>query len=117
MKLGGEFAVHLRKDDDLVTFLPGDDVPEWAAKQITNPLAWGKQPDRVEVAVGPGGSTSFGERLSSDGKTPDGPPPQGGAGASRQKWADYAAANGVEVEADWKREDIITACEKAGVPV
>ncbi|MGV9540923.1 hypothetical protein ACWDSF_06320 [Nocardia beijingensis] len=104
MKLGGEFAVHLRKGDELVTFLPGDDVPEWAAKQITNPLAWGEEPERAEVTVGAGGAT-------------DGPPPQGGPGASRQKWADYAATKGVEVQADWKREDIIAACEKAGVPV
>lgn len=108
MKLGGEFAVHLRKDDELVTFLPGDDVPEWAAKQITNPLAWGDEPERAEVAVGSGGA---GRQES------DGPPPQGGSGASRQNWADYAAANGVEVESDWKREDIIAACEKAGIEV
>ena len=47
----------------------------------------------------------------------DGPPPQGGPGASRKLWADYATANGVAVEFAWKRDDIIAACEKAGVPV
>ncbi|MEV0357110.1 hypothetical protein AB0H71_13715 [Nocardia sp. NPDC050697] len=109
MKLRGEFAVHLQRDGERHTFLPGDDVPEWAAKQIKNPLAWGegeKAPEPTPAVVSDSG---------------DGPPPQGGAGASRQRWADYAtpllAAKGVEVQEDWKREDIIAACEKAGVPV
>lgn len=108
MKLGGTYAVHLRKGEELVTFLPGDDVPEWAAKQITNPLAWGTE--RAAVAAGSGG-------VGGEAQVDDGPPPQGGAGASRQRWADYAASNGVQVQDDWKREDIIDACEKAGVPV
>jgi hypothetical protein len=112
MKLGGIYAVHLRKDDgEVVAFLPGDDVPSWAAKQITNPLAWGTEPEQAEV--GSGGRVGD----ASPERDADGPPPQGGTGATRQRWADYATAHGVDVQDDWKREDIIAACEKAGVPV
>ncbi|WP_280186284.1 MULTISPECIES: hypothetical protein [Nocardia] len=107
MKLRGEFAVHLRNGDQLVTFLPGDDVPEWAAKQITNPLAWGDTSESPEKPSAPVKAPDSG----------DGPPPQGGSGASRQRWADYAESKDIEVQDDWKREDIIAACEKAGVPV
>lgn len=91
-------------------FGPDHTVPEWAQKVITNPNVWTGQDDAAaeEPAV---------VETVPDGDNPDGPPPQGGPGASRQKWADYAAAKGVEVESDWKREDIIAACEKAGVPV
>ncbi|MBF6411040.1 hypothetical protein [Nocardia farcinica] len=95
--------VHCYKGHEVHVFGPGDDVPEWARKQITRPELWDEAP---QVTV--------------DGETSDpadGPPPQGGAGASRQRWADYAASNGVQVQDDWKREDIIDACEKAGVPV
>lgn len=108
MKLGGQYAVHLHKDGELHSFLPGDDVPDWAAKLITNPLAWGDaeptvpdpdhEPDR-EPATGPV------ER--------DGVPAKSGVGSSRQAWADYAESKGIEVDPDWKREDIIEAVEKA----
>ncbi|WP_029932517.1 hypothetical protein [Nocardia otitidiscaviarum] len=88
-------------------FGPDSAVPEWARKKITNPHVWQSQ----EAATPATGEV----------EPEDGPPPQGGPGASRQRWADYAspllAAKGVEVQADWKREDIIAACEKAGVPV
>jgi hypothetical protein len=46
----------------------------------------------------------------------DGPPPKTGKGSSADAWAIYASAKGVTVELDAKREDIIDACEKAGVP-
>ncbi len=103
MKLRGDYAVHLNDNGQLHTFLPGDDVPDWAAKQIKNPLAWGEPVAEPEKPVTVDSS--------------DGPPRQGGAGATRQRWADYATDRGVEVQEDWKREDIIEACEKAGVPV
>ena len=44
-------------------------------------------------------------------------PPQGGPGSGKDVWAQYAAANGVEVSDNATRDDIIAACEKAGIPV
>jgi hypothetical protein len=79
------------------SFGPGDSVPEWARKRITNPQVWDETPVVEESS--------------------DGPPPQGGPGGSRQAWADYAASKKVAVQDDWKRDDIIEACEKAGVEV
>ncbi len=109
MQLRGQYAVHLHKDGVLHSFLPGDEVPEWAANLITNPLAWGEdEPDEpaqiVEVTVGSGGE---------GGVSHDGVPSKSGVGSSRQAWADYAESKGIEVDPDWKREDIIAAVEKA----
>ncbi len=112
MKLGGRYAIHLHKDGELFSFLPGDEVPDWAAKQIHNPQAWEEvadepetsepEPEPVEPAVEP------------QPEHTGGMPPKSGAGATRQVWADYAEAQGITVDADWKREDIIAAVEKAG---
>lgn len=46
-----------------------------------------------------------------------GVPPRAGKGSGKEAWAAYAEANGVEVDADASRDDIIAACEAAGVPV
>jgi hypothetical protein len=43
-------------------------------------------------------------------------PPRTGKGSSADAWALYAAAKNVSVELDAKRDDIIAACEQAGVP-
>lgn len=45
MKNQSEYAVHLQKDGVTETFMPGDDIPAWASKMITNPLVSG---DAVE---------------------------------------------------------------------
>lgn len=80
-------------------FGPGDEVPDWARKAITNPDAWdGAAEDK------------------SDGES-DGPPPQGGPGSGLKAWAAYAKKHDVEVKADSSRDDIIEALEKAGVAV
>jgi hypothetical protein len=50
--------------------------------------------------------------------TPDGDaeiPPKTGKGSSKTAWAEYAAANDVEVAEDASREDIWAALEAAGV--
>lgn len=98
-------------------FGPGSTVPDWAREKITNPHAWAPGvdlPKIEEIILGAGGE---GGRGAGAATPSDGPPPQGGTGATRQRWADYATSKGVEVEDDWKREDIIAACELAGVPV
>ncbi|WP_280319873.1 hypothetical protein [Nocardia wallacei] len=99
-------------------FGPESDVPDWAREKITNPHVWDTPPE--PVVIGKSGGEATDDPAGSETvetQSSDGPPPQGGTGATRQRWADYATSKGVEVDADWKREDIIAACEKAGVPV
>lgn len=51
------YAVYLDDPENVgqsVVFVPGDEVPEWAAKQITNPNCWvggklpGDEPDKSD---------------------------------------------------------------------
>jgi hypothetical protein len=42
-------------------------------------------------------------------------PPRGGPGATRDAWAAYAYAHDVDVDDDMSRDDIIVACDDAGV--
>lgn len=81
-------------------FGPGDDVPEWAAVQMGAHC--------FEDGVHPFPNSTTG--------TADGPPPQSGKGSSKDAWTDYATANGVDVDPDGTRDDIIAACTAAGVP-
>ena len=41
-------------------------------------------------------------------------PPENGIGSGQPVWAEYAKSKGIDVQADWKREDIIAACAQAG---
>lgn len=82
------------------TFGPTDDLPDWAAAQITNPGAW--EGGEVPVSGAP-------ER------TP-GVPPRGGAGSGKEAWAAYAASKDVQVPPDATRDDIVVALEAAGFP-
>ncbi len=45
------------------------------------------------------------------------PPPRAGSGSSRAKWAAYATEQNVEFGDEDTRDDIIDACQAAGVPV
>lgn len=88
-------TVYLTAEDGSVTsYGPGDTVPADVAKRITNPDVW----------------------EGSDDAESDGPPPRAGAGSSKDKWVAYAEANGVTVDEDATRDDIIAAVEAAGVP-
>lgn len=86
------------KDQNPVVFGPDDDVPAWAAKQM-GPHCFadeGGEPSDREV-----GSV----------------PPKAGAGSSKDAWAAYASEQGVDVEADASRDQIIQAVQDAGKPV
>lgn len=95
-----DFAVYVTdKKGKQHCLLPGDEIPAWAGKQITNPYVLGVDPDAEDDEPGT-----------------DGPPPQSGRGSGADKWAAYAEAHGVD--ADGKdRDEIIAACQEAGVPV
>lgn len=71
-------------------FGPDDDVPFWAQRAITNPDVWegeADDSDEPEVLDRPAGN------------------------ASREKWAAYAAQEGVEVDAEMQRDDIKAAVD------
>ncbi|GJO41963.1 hypothetical protein [Mycobacterium marinum] len=99
-----ELATHVALFDDkgvLHQFGPGSDVPAWARKKITNPAVW-DEPPAVPEASGSGGG--------------DSPPPHAGRGSGRDAWAAYAKDHHVDADG-LERDEIITACQEAGVPV
>lgn len=119
MILRGPYAVHLHRNGELVSFLPGDEVPEWAAALITNPYSRGEHDSPVVGGVGatePDTPAEPPEPVEDDPPKVDvsGAPPRRGPAASRQIWADFAESKGVQVQSDWKRDDIIAAMERAG---
>jgi len=122
MLLRGANAVHLHRDGVLHSYLPGDDVPEWAVEKIGDPNVWADE--EAPVVPGPVIAPTVTRTVPAVPQTEldstpatatdSGRPPENGPGATRQVWADYAASAGVEVDAAWKREDIIGACAAAG---
>lgn len=89
-------AVATDKDGNLLSqvFGPGDEVPAWARKAITNPDVWDGESD--EEFEDPRASL---ERPAGN--------------ASREDWAAYAEQEGVELEPDMKRDDIKAAVDLA----
>lgn len=85
-------------------FGPGDTLPAWAVKAVTNPKVWADGAPAAESAsTGSTGGAAV--------------PPKGGPGSGKEAWAAYATAKGVEVTDEMRsRDDIIAALEKAGVP-
>lgn len=98
--------VHVRDLAGRTTALgPGDDVPTWAAKQISNPKAWGDAEP---------GASSRPVVSSSAGADTREAPPRSGKGSSVEAWRAFAERKGVDVDQDASREDVIAACETAG---
>lgn len=79
-------------------FGPGSDVPEWAAKRITNPAAWDTAPAAAEEP------RSSAETLEE--------PPRSGPGSNKAAWVAYAESKGVTITDDMGREDIIEAATR-----
>lgn len=98
----GEFAVHLHDNEgELVSLLPGDEVPGWAVGRI------GKHALATDDASDDG----------ADDDAHDAPPPKAGKGSGEDKWRAYAEHHGVDVSGAEGRDDVIAALESAGVPV
>lgn len=107
-------VVHMQDErGDPHTFRPGDDVPAWAQRRITNPACWddsGKgvtaSPSRPSTMVSPAV------------RTEGAPPPQSGKGSGVTAWENYAKAKGVTLPAEVdERDEIIAHLRAAGVPV
>ncbi|MFI1467642.1 hypothetical protein [Streptomyces wuyuanensis] len=78
---------------------PGDQVPAAVAKRIGE-HAWTDSGSSAEAPT----PTGEGEA-----------PPRSGRGSGVEAWRAFAEQHDVEVAADATREDIIAACEAAGV--
>lgn len=86
-------------------FGPGDGVPAWAVKQITNPKAWGE--GGVEQSSAAAAPTPTGTGAT--------PPPRSGKGSGVEAWREFADRKGVGTDDEMSRDDVIAACEAAGV--
>ncbi|MDN4616414.1 hypothetical protein P5G50_18355 [Leifsonia sp. F6_8S_P_1B] len=89
-------------------FGPGDTVPAWAQKLITNPNAWAGESRPIKAAPA--------ADKPAEVKPPSEVPPKSGPRATVDAWLSYAAAHQVAVEDDATRKDIIAALDAAGVP-
>jgi hypothetical protein len=96
-KLNTYVHAHAVNDDGSVqsqVFGPGDTLPDWARKAITNPKVWdGEDDEPVEE------TPAVLERPAGN--------------ASREKWAAYAQQEGVKLEPDMQRDDIKAAVDLA----
>lgn len=81
---------------------PGDEVPTWARLDDRN-LQGGSA---ARSAPAPA-------RQVGGGEAPE--PSRSGRGSSLEAWRSFAESNGVGTDSDMSRDDIIAACEQAGV--
>lgn len=95
-------------------FGPGDSVPKWARKRITNPDVWADSPSDDNDADDAPTETVWVE-------TPEQLvmeiPPKAGPGSSAKAWAAYALTKGFESAEDAKASEIREALAEAGIPV
>ncbi len=105
-------------DGRAVHFTPGDPVPAWAEAQLTNPKLWGgssASPPAPAAALLPGPQDPAGAGEGSGTAKAPAAPPRSGPGSGTAAWAEFAAAAGVETGEKASREDLIAACEAAGI--
>lgn len=102
----------------VVVFLPeGSELPEWAESRVgdhvlTAEAATTRSNDTSEPELTPAQTNTFAATQAVNSV----PPPKAGPGSSRARWVEYAAAYGIAVTDDETRDEIIAACEAAGVP-
>lgn len=93
-------------------FGPGEDLPDWAAEQITNPDVWdGDLPAHLQEGSQEPGEQKPPEKDAQVGEEP----PRSGKGSSVAAWKAYAASRGVTVEEDATRERIIDLIAERGL--
>lgn len=127
-------AVHVHDDvhGDKV-FAPGDELPSWASKLITNPKAWADAPDTAAAAKdadadsaakakkadkpAEGDKTAAADKSSATPTSTTGKPPMVRSGSDTAAWHSYATKNlGIEVPDGSNRAAIValvTEYEKA----
>lgn len=96
-------------------FKPGDTLPRWAEKLVTNPKVFESDEDATPVQTveqEPEGTGDQGADSGGDtGEQGDPNAPRGNA--SRAEWAEYASSRGIEVTGEMKQTDIREAVAKA----
>lgn len=105
--------VHVTDDNGKThVFGPSGEVPEWAARKITNGRAWATPPTfPAETVTDPGGDGSGQDADAGTGEPTR--PPTSGKGSGIDAWRDYATARGVVVDDDADRAAIIAAVDAA----
>jgi hypothetical protein len=95
-------------------FGPGEDLPDWAAEQITNPDVWeGELPAHLNAEGEPQPRVATPAPATPASQMQE--PPRSGKGSGRDAWAAYAASHGVEVEEAASRDDIVDALSERGL--
>lgn len=90
-------------------FGPGDVLPDWARKAITNPKVWDGEDNGVGIVDAEQAKDDLGySEQPSEAPVPL-ERPQGNA--SKKTWAAYASQEGVDLEDDMTRDDIIAAVD------
>lgn len=111
----GQYAVHVHDDaGELHSFLPGADVPGWAAKLMGKHCFEGGEGEFNED--GKHAPVVHADAVV-DTQGGGGPPPRAGKGSGEDKWRAYADEQGVDVSEAQGRDDIIAELDEAGVPV
>lgn len=93
-------------------FGPGEELPDWAAEQITNPDVWeGELPAHLDE------EGNVQERVATrvEPQAEMAEPPRAGKGSGRDAWAAYASHRGVDVADDASRDDIVNALAERGL--
>ncbi|HEY8985440.1 MAG TPA: hypothetical protein VIU15_38450 [Streptomyces sp.] len=88
---------------DGAVYGPDDTVPPQAARQIGD-HAWTDTAEPAEMPTGEG-----------DGGSKDEAPPRSGRGSGVEAWLAFAEQHDVDTDSDMSRDDVIAACEAAGV--
>lgn len=85
------------------TFGPADELPDWAAKAITNPDVWDGDP--------PAAAPEPAAPAAADGDLVE--PPRSGKGSGVEAWREYAGKLGwfESIPAEASRDDIIAAVD------
>jgi hypothetical protein len=120
--------VHVRDErGENHVFGPADDVPDWAAKLITNAKAWEDEPatsdpataeksapkDKKAPKAGKSAAKAPSEPKAEGAPAASGEPPRVGAGSGTDAWSGYAASLKLTVPEDAKRADIIQLVDDA----
>lgn len=108
-------TVHVKDPNGgFAAFGPGDEVPEWAARQMgAHCFEDGVHPyaDEPEADEAVGESEPENERPTVE------IPAKAGPKASKDAWVDYANSLGVDVAGCGTRDEVIAAVADAGHPV
>jgi hypothetical protein len=94
-----------------VAYGPGTDVPPEVAEKI-GAHAW--EPDEDDQGEGEGAQIGV-EDPTTTQSPGDEPPARSGRGSGIDAWRKFAEQNGVEYDTDASRDEIIAACEAAGI--